>query len=97
MMVADLLHRANYIEKMGTGIMKMKKLMTEANLSEPAFSSNSFFVTTFKRLPLYDNETGKRPENDRKIIAVRGELFGIRKKVSTEKRMDYSRSNIRNY
>jgi len=35
--IANLLHRIEYIEKMGTGISKIRKLMKEAKLSPPKF------------------------------------------------------------
>lgn len=35
--IASLLHRADYIEKMGTGIARMRRLMREAKLSPPKF------------------------------------------------------------
>jgi ATP-dependent DNA helicase RecG len=47
--IASLLHHANYIEKMGTGISKIRKLMKEAKLSPPKFAFNTFFMVTFKR------------------------------------------------
>jgi ATP-dependent DNA helicase RecG len=47
--IASLLHHANYIEKMGTGISKIRKLMKEAKLSPPKFAFNTFFTVTFKR------------------------------------------------
>ena len=55
--IADLLRRVNYIEKMGTGIIKIKKAMEEANLTPPIFTSKSFFTVIFKRTPLYENIT----------------------------------------
>jgi ATP-dependent DNA helicase RecG len=47
--IANLLHRIEYIEKMGTGISKIRKLMKEAKLSPPKFEFNTFFTVTFKR------------------------------------------------
>lgn len=47
--IASLLHHANYIEKMGTGISKISKLMKEAKLTPPKFTFNTFFTVTFKR------------------------------------------------
>jgi len=49
--IADLLHRSGYIEKMGTGIKKMREAMEEANLEPPEFESTSFFTAIFKRPP----------------------------------------------
>ena len=47
--IASLLHRVGYIEKMGTGVTKMRKLMREAGLLPPLFESGYFFTVTFRR------------------------------------------------
>jgi ATP-dependent DNA helicase RecG len=47
--IANLLHRAGYIEKMGTGINKMKNLISKAGLSPIKFEFDNFFTVTFKR------------------------------------------------
>ncbi|MCK5281805.1 MAG: putative DNA binding domain-containing protein [Nanoarchaeota archaeon] len=68
--VASLLLRAGYIEKLGTGINRIKLAMKKASLPEPIFEYNgSFFIT------LSDNTFGvgervgeKLTENQNKII-----------------------------
>ena len=63
--IAGLLHRIGYIEKMGTGINKMKNLISKAELPPIAFRFTTFFTAIFKRLwkgeikqtPLLDLET----------------------------------------
>jgi len=47
--IANLLHRAGYIEKMGTGINKMKKLISKAGLLPIIFEFDTFFTVTFRR------------------------------------------------
>ena len=47
--IANLLHRAGYIEKMGTGINKMKKLISKAGLPPIKFEFDAFFTVTFRR------------------------------------------------
>ncbi len=47
--IAGLLHRVKYIEKMGTGINKMRGLMAEAGLPPIVFEFNTFFTATFRR------------------------------------------------
>ena len=47
--IANLLHRAGYIEKMGTGINKMKNLISEAGLPPIKFEFDNFFTVTFER------------------------------------------------
>ena len=58
--IANLLHRIGYIEKMGTGIIKMQKLIEEAGLQPIKFEFGNFFTVTFKRAPFkqYDHLTG---------------------------------------
>ncbi len=51
-LIAALLNRAKYIEKLGTGIQRMRYEMTAAGLPEPDFQFNNFFVTTLNRLSI---------------------------------------------
>ncbi len=48
--IASLLHRINYIEKMGTGINRMRQSCKEAGIPEPKFHITSFFTIVFKRI-----------------------------------------------
>jgi ATP-dependent DNA helicase RecG len=50
--IANLLHRIDYIEKMGTGINRMRLAAEEAGVAEPEFTFDTFFRVTFKRMPL---------------------------------------------
>jgi ATP-dependent DNA helicase RecG len=48
--IASLLHRADYIERMGTGINRMASEMEKAGLEKPVFQTEGhFFKVTFKR------------------------------------------------
>jgi ATP-dependent DNA helicase RecG len=47
--IAGMLHRADYIEKMGTGVRKMQRLMSEAGLAPLEFAFTSFFTVTFRK------------------------------------------------
>ncbi len=47
--IANLLHRAGYIEKMGTGITKMRRLIAEAGLPPIEFEFGTFFTAIFRR------------------------------------------------
>ena len=47
--LASMLYRINYIEQMGTGIMRMKNATREAKVAEPEFEFSGFFKVTFKR------------------------------------------------
>lgn len=53
LIIADLFHRMRKVERIGTGIKKMKRLMLEAKLKEPEFESTTFFHATFYRNPEY--------------------------------------------
>ena len=50
--IASLLLRTKYIEKMGTGINRIKKVFRDNNLPDPIFKYDSFFRVTFKRKDL---------------------------------------------
>jgi len=47
--IASLLHRAGHIEKMGTGIGRIKDTLKNAENPEPLFEYDSFFTVTFYR------------------------------------------------
>lgn len=57
--IASLLHRADYVERMGTGINRMIDAMETAGLERPAFQTEGhFFKVIFKRPQLnYDTKT----------------------------------------
>ncbi len=46
-LIADILHRAGYVEKAGTGISRMKRAMMERGLPEPKIEITDFFTITF--------------------------------------------------
>ena len=47
--LASMLYRINYIEQMGTGIVRMKNATREAKVAEPEFEFSGFFKVIFKR------------------------------------------------
>ena len=51
-LIADLMARAGYIEKMGTGIKKMKGLVRKEGLPPVKFEFTKFTTVTFYRKPL---------------------------------------------
>jgi len=51
-LIAALLHRCNYIEKVGTGIQRMREGTKEAGLLEPTFEFSGFFTVTLRRFNL---------------------------------------------
>ncbi len=48
--IASLLHRIDYIEKMGTGISRMRTALREAKLPPPKFEFDTFFTVTLRRM-----------------------------------------------
>ena len=66
--IANLLHRAGYIEKMGTGINKMKNLISKAGLPPIKFEFDNFFTVTFKR-PIR-KEISFLAENDKLLKTI---------------------------
>lgn len=49
-LIASLLLRAKYIEKLGTGIMRMRQQMLQAGLPEPEFGFDGFFTIILKKV-----------------------------------------------
>jgi ATP-dependent DNA helicase RecG len=54
--IASMLYRIDYIEQMGTGILRMKNAAKTANVAEPKFDLHDFFRVTFARNKSNDNE-----------------------------------------
>ncbi len=53
LIIADLFHRMDKMEKVGSGIGRMRELIKTAGLKEPVFESDSFFRVIFYRDPGY--------------------------------------------
>ena len=62
--IADLFHRMGKVERIGSGIGKMRELMKNADLREPVFESENFFRAAFYRDPKFSlktlEETGEK-------------------------------------
>ncbi|MDR1163497.1 MAG: putative DNA binding domain-containing protein [Candidatus Accumulibacter sp.] len=73
--IASMLYRADYIEQMGTGIVRMKKAAKEANIAEPVFELSGFFKVTFKRTvpktSIGHQSVANRPPIGRQSVANR--------------------------
>ncbi|MCL2766908.1 MAG: hypothetical protein FWD21_04420, partial [Peptococcaceae bacterium] len=72
--IASLLHRAHYIERMGTGIRRMTAAMETAGLETPVFHTEGyFFKVVFKRELLHtDTNAGMNGVIDGVIDGVNG-------------------------
>jgi len=51
--MADLFHRMRKVERVGSGIGRMREFMKQAGLKEPVFESDTFFRAIFYRNPEY--------------------------------------------
>jgi ATP-dependent DNA helicase RecG len=54
--IASLLHRIDYVEKMGTGIGRIREAVAETGAEEPIFENDTFFRVVFKRPEMGTNE-----------------------------------------
>jgi ATP-dependent DNA helicase RecG len=50
-LIADLFHRIGEVEKIGSGIDRMKEMVAASGLNEPRFEFTSFFTIIFDRKP----------------------------------------------
>ena len=57
MIIADLFHRMGKVERIGSGIEKMRSLMREAGLKRPVFEVENFFRVIFYRSLKYALKT----------------------------------------
>jgi predicted HTH transcriptional regulator len=57
--IGGMLHPADYIEKMGTGIRKMQRLMSESGLPPLEFSFTSLFTVTFRKPAAVNGESDR--------------------------------------
>lgn len=73
--IAALLHRAGYIEKIGTGIKRIERAVAEHGKITVSFFYNSFFTVTFSRAPegrkVIDKKLGEKLGEKRlKIVSL---------------------------
>ena len=71
--IASLLHRTDYIERMGTGINRMNSEMEKAGLEKPIFQiEGCFFKVTFMREFTEPNGIGAYSDSDGVAIESEG-------------------------
>jgi len=76
--IASLLHRIDYIEQMGTGIIRMKKAAKDAKVAMPKFELENFFKVSFERndenISISHQSAANRPQSigtaDRKQTVI---------------------------
>ncbi len=76
-LIASLMLRANYIEKLGTGIKRIQDAMKDANLPPVQFEKNSFFTIKFQRI-LKKIYSDKKDKNVGANVGVNVENAGIK-------------------
>ncbi|MDO9541530.1 MAG: ATP-binding protein [Kiritimatiellia bacterium] len=59
LIIADLFHRMDKMERVGSGIGRMRELMKGAGLKEPVFESDTFFRAIFYRNPEFALKSSK--------------------------------------
>ncbi|MDR0523153.1 MAG: putative DNA binding domain-containing protein [Candidatus Methanoplasma sp.] len=68
--VAAMLHRISYIEKMGTGIRRIRDTARAAGVAEPEFELTGFFKTTFRRTGADGEPIGRQSAANRSPISM---------------------------
>ncbi|MFQ5455352.1 MAG: ATP-binding protein [Nitrospirota bacterium] len=66
-LIADIFARMNKVERMGTGIKRMRNAMKSAGLPYPKIKTDSFFSITFQR-PAYNLKDIKVTKNQETIL-----------------------------
>jgi len=61
-LIADLLHRIEFIEKAGTGIRRIRDEVREQGCPEPEFETNGFFTAIFRPNPDVRAQVGAHDE-----------------------------------
>lgn len=83
-LIAALLNRVKYIEKLGTGIQRMRNEMKIAGLPEPDFSFDGFFTILLHRA---EEKIDFIPELN-VAISQRQRMLHVLKQLQTKKRID---------
>ena len=68
--IASMLFRVDYIEQMGTGIMRMKNATRQARVAEPVFELSGFFKVTFKRNDISSPSSRQSVSNQPQAVAA---------------------------
>ena len=94
-LIADLMARAGYIERMGTGVKKMKDLVKAEGLRPIKFEFDTFTTVTFYRKPLpgenFIEPSSKVYEAYSKILNIKGkQLNRILKILNSIETKDFS-------
>ena len=69
-LLANMLDKAEFVERSGTGINRMKKAMEEHNLPRPEFDTNSHFLAVLKRENTLNKSLDQSKLNDRQLLII---------------------------
>ena len=76
-LIADIFHRMGKVERMGTGIKRMRDLMREAGLKEPEFTSDTFFHAVFYRAPKFSLKADTAGTRVKTRVKTRGKMMAV--------------------
>ncbi len=68
--IVNLMHRFDYIEKMGTGIKRKKNFLDNEGLSPAEFNFSDFVTVKFSRLPFNDITSNVGDNRRNKILEI---------------------------
>ena len=83
--IADLFSRLEYVEKLGTGISKMRQWMKSCGLKPPKIESNGFFTITFERLQRPAKDVHKMSIKDVHKMSIKNISKAERKSIILER------------
>jgi len=78
LVIADLFHRMGKVERIGSGIKRMRDLMAEAGLQRPRFETTSFFRAVFFRDAEYALKQAEGKNSRERLGEKLGERLGER-------------------
>jgi ATP-dependent DNA helicase RecG len=94
-LLADLLHRIDFIEKAGTGIKRIRDEVRQQGCPEPVFENNGFFTAIFRPNPEVRALAAAQPAAQAKELDT-GEVTGeVTREVTGEVTDQVSREVLR--
>ncbi len=87
LIIADLFHRMDKMEKVGSGIRRMRDLMKTAGLKELVFESDTFFRVIFYRDPEYalkQRQIGTQKSTQKILEAITQNKFVTREGLANQ-------------
>jgi ATP-dependent DNA helicase RecG len=73
-LIADLLHRIDFIEKAGTGVKRIRDEAREGGYPEPEWEANGFVTTIFRPNPEVRTAAGAQPGPSRDPVGTKSAL-----------------------